>query len=498
MVFYRKYRPQTIDQLDSAALRETLTAVLSAKSVPHAFLFTGPKGLGKTSTARIVAKAVNCEERNKKQITRNKKDQRLETADQIEPCNKCEQCVSITNGSNLDVMEIDAASNRGIDEIRDLREKLRLAPVTAKKKVYIIDEVHMLTTEAFNALLKSLEEPPEHVMFILCTTEEHKVPATILSRCFHIAFKKATTEELVRSFTRIASAEQISIEKDALEYIAMLSDGGFRDGVKVLEEVALLAKGEKITKELVEEKYSVAGSTHYVVSILSALQSHDAKAGLESVVKIVEQGGDIKFVIEQLINALHETLLADIGVKKQETNSKKQDFSIEEIKELVQLLTRAHGEIKYAVLPQLPLEMVIIEWGQTGIMNYESGIKEGTEKSIRHSGEPSATPESPKKEPKIGDSAGQLPTTQTQRAPKKGEENLLGQLIDQVKITNQSVAGLLRGSQAHAKGNEIIIEAQYQFHKDKLSEPKSLEILENAGEAITGKKMKVSVILKIK
>ena len=164
MVFYRKYRPQKIDDLDSAAVRDTLHAVLQ-NDVSHAFLFTGPKGLGKTSTARIVAKVVNCERKKK---------------GSIEPCNECDQCVSITNGTNVDVLEIDAASNRGIDEIRELKEKIRLAPVAAHRKVYIIDEVHMLTTEAFNALLKTLEEPPSHAMFILCTTEAHKVPETIV------------------------------------------------------------------------------------------------------------------------------------------------------------------------------------------------------------------------------------------------------------------------------------------------------------------------------
>ena len=193
MVYYRKYRPQTIADLDSKDVRNKLDAVLRSSAptfiqVPHAFLFTGPKGLGKTSTARIVAKVINCT------------DRRDTSGKDIEPCNSCTQCVSITKGNNMDIMEIDAASNRGIDEMRDLKEKIKLSPLSAKKKVYIIDEVHMLTTEAFNALLKTLEEPPDHAVFILCTTEMHKVPATILSRCLHIGFRLATEEELVRSF----------------------------------------------------------------------------------------------------------------------------------------------------------------------------------------------------------------------------------------------------------------------------------------------------------
>src|SRR6266581_3023021 len=241
MVFYRKYRPQIIDDLDNQVVRERLLAVLS-KGLPHAFLFTGPKGLGKTSAARIVAKAVNCEK-----------------IDRIEPCNACEQCISITNGTNLDVLEIDAASNRGIDEIRDLKEKIRLSPLSAKKKVYIIDEVHMLTTEAFNALLKTLEEPPAHAMFILCTTEPHKVPATITSRCFHIAFKRATDEELVRSLKRIKEGEKLEVDEDALFAIAKMADGGFRDAAKILEELASKAQEKKITKEFIESNYQITG-----------------------------------------------------------------------------------------------------------------------------------------------------------------------------------------------------------------------------------------------
>ena len=160
MVLYRKYRPQKIAEIDNPEVREKLEKILSSGKPPHAFLFSGPKGTGKTSSARIIAKSLNCEKNNGKG----------------EPCNRCSTCLSITNGTNLDILEIDAASNRGIDEIRDLRDKIRLAPAGARKKIYIIDEVHMLTTEAFNALLKTLEEPPEHALFVLCTTNAEKLP----------------------------------------------------------------------------------------------------------------------------------------------------------------------------------------------------------------------------------------------------------------------------------------------------------------------------------
>jgi len=205
MVFYRKYRPQKISELDSEAVRSSLYSTFSKKDIPHAFLFSGPKGLGKTSAARIIAKVINCQKHEDKKSFKDEKE--------IEPCNKCLQCETITNGTNLDVFEIDGASNRGIDEIRDLKEKINLLPTKSSKKIYIIDEVHMLTTEAFNALLKTLEEPPAHAIFILCTTESYKLPQTIVSRCFRIDFKKATNDDLIRSLKRIVKEEEIKITK---------------------------------------------------------------------------------------------------------------------------------------------------------------------------------------------------------------------------------------------------------------------------------------------
>src|SRR3989338_5228486 len=188
MVLYRKYRPQRLSELDLEDVREKLAKIVGSSFRPHAYLFSGPKGTGKTSAARIVAKIINCE------TSSNNKG---------EPCNKCESCVAIREGRYLDVLEIDAASNRGIDEIRDLREKIKLAPVSAKYKVYIIDEVHMLTNDAFNALLKTLEEPPAHAQFILATTEADKLPETIISRTTRINFQKASHGELRQSLDRV-------------------------------------------------------------------------------------------------------------------------------------------------------------------------------------------------------------------------------------------------------------------------------------------------------
>lgn len=466
MVFYRKYRPQGISELDSEAVRQTLLDVLSGKEIPHAFLFTGPKGLGKTSAARIVAKIVNCE--------RRKND--------IEPCNKCDQCESIGNGTNMDVLEIDGASNRGIDEIRDLREKVRLSALRAKKKVYIIDEVHMLTTEAFNALLKTLEEPPPHVMFILCTTEPHKVPATIVSRCFHIAFKKAEPLELVRAFKRIAKKEKLNIDLEALELIASLSDGSFRDGVKILEEVVGFAGRKKITKKLIEERYQISNVEHQISQMIKFLEERNTASALKLISELTKQGLDMKYLLEQIIENLHLLLLARAGVVK-ETKISDGNLQIEEIKELVELLVKAHQELKYAVLPQLPLEMAVIEWGG----------KESNDVAGPAARQPQA-----------------FPTRLTRRGPPLGAPRLASPAIDsstpnegfwpkfieKVRPYNHSVAGVLRGcSLKDYNGDKLVIETKFKFHKERLDERKVRDILEKASEDITGKKVEVSVIL---
>lgn len=497
MVYYRKYRPQTIGELDSSALRETLTAVLSREDIPHAFLLTGPKGLGKTSTARIIAKVVNC--------TNKKKGS-------IEPCNTCDACVSITNGSNMDVLEIDGASNRGIDEIRDLRDKVKLAPSRAKKKVYIIDEVHMLTTEAFNALLKTIEEPPAHVMFLFCTTEPQKVPATILSRCFHVAYSLATEEDLVRSFNRIVEGEKIDITDEALHMIAQLSEGGFRDGTKILEEVATIAGGKKITKELVEEKYKVTSSLYLVVSILESLSEKNTKGSIEIIGKMVEQGIDSKYVISQILEALHEILLGEMGLS-QNTKYKIPNikYSLADIQSLVALFSEAYRETKYAVIPQLPLELAIVAWCQGNEprpMINDQGEKSFVNNDKLHTMESLLKKEKNLKVQSIlrGDKEEVVMKKDEEEKPKNLQEELtdkttaeqfMENLIYKIRPLNFSVAGVLRGcSVKKLAAAEVVFITSYKFHKEKLDDTKTKEIIEQAIKEITGKSMQVMVELK--
>lgn len=463
MVFYLKYRPQKIKELDSSLLRQKLEDVLLGKlpdKIPHAFLFTGPRGLGKTSTARILAKAINCTKRGDKEI---------------EPCNKCDSCKSISNGSSLDVLELDGASNRGIDEIRDLREKIRLSPLNSKKKVYIIDEVHMLTTEAFNALLKTLEEPPEHVVFILCTTEHQKVPATITSRCFHIKFGRATNEDLISSFQRILKGEGIKAEKETLKEIAILSDGSFRDGAKILEELSLVSKN--LDKDLIEKKYKTKTINSSINELIESFRKRDAKVGIQIVSSLSKEGVDFKLFVEELINKLHEDLILKL-------NNEGEGLSVKEIKDLIEMLVKAHVSIKYAVLPQLPLELTIVEWSSSGdggpaFAEAPAG-KQKTEADKQSLGR-----------------LGRLGLQNKSNISAGENDKILKDLIEKIKSENFSIAGVLRGCKVEkSNGRQLILSTGFKFHRERLTDVKTIDLIEKLLLQITGKKIKFSVISK--
>lgn len=314
MTLYLKYRPQTIDEIDITSVRTTLTNILKSGNIPHAFLFAGPRGTGKTSLARILAKAINCEGNSK-----------------VTPCGVCEQCKSITNGNNIDVIEMDAASNRGIDDVRALRDIVKLAPANSKAKIYIIDEAHMLTTEASNALLKTLEEPPSHVYFILATTNPEKIIETIKSRTTLVEFTKATREEIKRSLERIIKNEKIKIKTEDVDKIIKISKGSFRDAVKSLEQY--------VNDESFLNKESEVDIEIFVENLI--------KKDLDKLLLDVKKSNNIENLTDEILDRLHQTLV--------ETKSK-------EIIPLIELILTSKEMSKYSPIEELPLEIAIIKW----------------------------------------------------------------------------------------------------------------------------------------
>jgi len=467
--FYLKYRPQKFQDLDSGEAREELLKIFKSEKIPHALLFSGPRGIGKTSAARIVAKAVNCEKRGN---------------GEFEPCNKCDSCISITNGTNLDVFEIDAASNRGIDDIKELREKIKLSPASAKYKVYIIDEVHMLTSEAFNALLKTLEEPPKHAIFILCTTDPEKLPKTIISRCQRINFKKASLKEMVEKLIKICKEESLGFEEKTLSHIAKLADGSFRDANKILERVSLSGK---ITEEEVKKTAGVLAEFS-AEDFLKLLTKREIKEALSWVGRAVEEGANLRILTEELLENLRILLLENFGIKEADEEVKT-DLSLVEIQVLISLFSRAYYELKYAVIPQLPLEMAIVEWSQSGereegasappIQRASAAQEEKTEvREVVSS--PSLTSSSP------NSSSISIETVQAKWL----------EILEKVKPLNHSVQAFLRATRPLAvEGDFLIIEVFYKFHKDQLEKDACRKIFEKVASEVLGSEVKMKCSL---
>lgn len=332
MSLYLKYRPQNFSSVvgqDHA--KKTIQSALKSHSLSHAYLFCGPRGTGKTSLARILAKGLNCES----------------PVNEIEPCNQCNICTSINAGKLVDLIEIDAASNRGIDEIRELREKIVFSPSQAKTKVYIIDEVHMLTKEAFNALLKTLEEPPSHAYFILATTEAHKIPETIISRCQQFSFSRINVTDISLRLQEIAENEGATYEKEALNLIAKLSNGGLRDAIGLFEQ--MMTAGD-VTVEKVSESLGLTGGEH-LEKFFNYLLERKALKAIELLNLIKSKGKSTPQFLREIISFFREQMLINLG------NSK--DTQI--ILGFIEIFIEAKGQIDLSPIPELPIEIAIIK-----------------------------------------------------------------------------------------------------------------------------------------
>jgi len=356
---YRKYRPQTFGQMvGQEYLVEIFKNATKRNGFSHAYLFYGPRGTGKTTAARLIAKAVNCTDEDYKKK-------------QGEPCNKCAACQEIGGGRALDVIEIDAASNRGIDEIRNLKENIRVSPAACKYKVFIIDEAHMLTKEAFNALLKVLEEPPEHAILILATTEYEKVPATIISRTQRYHLRKLTINEIIQKLKMVADKDKLKVNDDALELIAAAAEGSLRDAESLLDQVTALT--DKADLKSVE---SIIGQVGFrrITELAGHIVKSDVKSALRYLIELNETGANMTNLNKELINYFRRALALEFDPRLEEIYQK--ELTKEEMVKLrehsaamsadkkialIKSLIRAYSEMRYSPFPHVPLEVAIIE-----------------------------------------------------------------------------------------------------------------------------------------
>lgn len=349
---YRKWRPQTWDEVvGQEHVIQTLHNALIAERVAHAYLFAGPRGTGKTTTARLLAKAVNC------------------LADDLaqRPCGECAHCKAVSESRFLDLIEIDAASNTSVDDVRDLRDKINFSPNQGRYKVYIIDEVHMLSTAAFNALLKTLEEPPSHAIFILATTEIHKIPATVLSRCQRHEFRRIPVADIVALLRIKAEQEKILVATDALTLIARQATGALRDAISLLDQLA--STGQKITLEMAQNLLGTAAS-QAVLDIVEALIARQPDVGISTLQLALDGGSDPRQFARQFVDYLRDLLLMRMGNADQidatsETRAimarQAQTFTPAELLRLVRLFNAAANDSKNAWQPSLPLELAFVE-----------------------------------------------------------------------------------------------------------------------------------------
>jgi DNA polymerase-3 subunit gamma/tau len=498
MVLYRKYRPQALSEIvGQEQIRDQLLAQLKSGKISHAYLFSGPRGTGKTSVARIVAKAVNCST-----YTGNVFG---------EPCNKCEVCISVTEGSNLDLIEIDAASNRGIDEIRELREKIKLAPAGGRFKVYIIDEAHMLTGEAFNALLKTLEEPPAHAIFILATTEPHKIPATIASRSTKFDFKMPSVPQIKEKLSSIVKKEDWGIPEEALEEIAKMAAGAFRDAEVLLEKVSSVD-----TKADLEKTLSILGKKEASSSInlLNLLERGMAKESLIWLDSYLKEGGNVRILTESVLETLRKIILVKAGagsvlepIAKEELEALgelNKKLSKERLLKLTSLFNKSIEQLRDSTIAQLPLEIAIVE---ASLENMGGVAEQKKEPEVIEVIEEQEGEQPISEEKEIEKEQEEEPAKKEEgfkvTKPNPSEGKILKKLGDNwskilkaAKEKSSSLGIFLSSAKVKEVSEDLVIlEFGYRFHKEKAEEKKYKEMFEDVLEEVLGMKLRIKCVV---
>jgi len=527
LAYARKYRPKDFDEIvDQEHIATTLKNAITQNNIAHAYIFSGPRGIGKTSTARILAKALNC----KKGPTEK-------------PCNKCTVCLEITEGRSMDVLEIDGASNRGIDEIRALRENVKFAPTSSRFKIYIIDEVHMLTTEAFNALLKTLEEPPSHVKFIFATTEPHKVLPTILSRCQRFDFRKITTQGIINKLKSLVKEEKIKCDEEALFTIARNADGSLRDAEVILDQMNSFSKG-KITQDAVNSVLGLV-SREAIFSMAQDLNAENISKNLSLLNSLIQEGKEPAQLVGSFIEHFRDMMLIKCNCPdlvsaskedKQKIKEQSEKFGIENILYCIAVLSQTQEKIKRQGMSRLLLEMAIVKLSeQDGIISTNvliSKIK-ALEEKIRKmpAGVFAASPANKPQPPVSGGSAASgsgpfakkvpevkpsKPISGSPPVPEKAQgafsepegnvavvvetgdiNRLWPQIIKEVRKKKISLGIYLAEGRLLSTRNNILEVGfldEYEFHRENLLESGNLKFIEEMASIVLDKKIRFDLV----
>lgn len=501
-VYARRFRPQNFDELvGQPHITTTLKNAISMDRLAHAYLFAGPRGTGKTSTARIFAMALNCK-----------------TGPTAEPCGKCASCIEIKGGRNLDLIEIDGASNRGIDDIRNLRENIKFQPVSGKFKIYIIDESHMLTTEAFNALLKTLEEPPAHVKIILATTQPHKVPATIVSRCQRFDFRKIPTKEIIAKLKSIAAGEHLNISEEALYEIAKISEGSMRDAESVLEQVGIFSDGKIKFEDVTVVLGIVPQDT--VFSITESFIDKDSKKALSVISNLINEGKDVSQFVAALIAHFRNILIARIVNKDSVAGlieaseeqleliiKQSHSFSVQDIFYVINVLLHTQELIRKHQYDRIILEVMMVKLTQRENL---AALDEVLEKLSSLASEKSqAAPEVKNNTEKkaVGGQAAQKENPPNPKGPslkEKDGKGLLkleaikscwGELIEILKDEKMSVATLMLDAKIIGSENSFLVIGVpdgLTFHKESLERTENKKLIEEILSRLSGESLKIT------
>jgi DNA polymerase-3 subunit gamma/tau len=479
---YRKWRPQNWQQIaGQQPVVETLRNALAAGKIAHAYLFSGPRGTGKTTTARLLAKAVNC----------------LDPDPAQRPCGACEYCLAVNQGRFLDLIEIDAASNTSVDDVRDLREKINFSPNQGVYKVYIVDEVHMLSTAAFNALLKTLEEPPPHAIFVLATTEVHKIPATVLSRCQRHEFRRISVVEIIAYLKKIAKAEGITVEDEALSLIARQSTGAMRDAISLLDQLS--STGKVITLEVVQDVLGTAAS-QAVLDLIETLIAKDSAKGLECIHATLDSGCDPRQFARQVVDYLRDLLIMKMGDPRQIDATPEmrllmgrhvQAFTPTELLRMLRIFNAANVEGRGSWLqPALPLEMAYIESLQSEPVTPAN--RQPSPASISKPGKGRATAEPAPAEP-IPDSGkvekvdrtpaaeiGKQPAEKLSQTDQQETQNLASQwdkVLNLVRRENPSTYGLMNSCKSRfIRGSQVLLGFPSDLLRDKMEKEENISL----------------------